>query len=354
MSTSPLNHYSHIVDVTPHWGFNELFNKPTLCAKLITAMNTYGKICCFTWEGRSATDNGFYALLDELCEYYKWNKSDIHIETGNPIEYHPEYPVSLTLTRMWNMFDIKKIVPTTWNQKKVYGMFIGRASANRMYCYYRNNRFNYKHLGITSFNHNISNILTDYDALQYLQYTNSTPAEMYSELTPYSDISTTLSHHIGYPDNMIGWEKVYQDIAIEVVCETSTSANCADVSEKILRPILHKRPFLLVSSPNMLTFLQSMGFRTFDNVIPSWYDHMSDNFRIDAVFDILDNLISTGKINTLLNDCQSDIDHNYAVLTELYNKWYTRIEFNQNCAQLMQFVYNNIIASLAQWQSKRL
>jgi|TARA_R110001606_G_C15402591_1_gene653330 hypothetical protein len=50
-------------------------------------------------------------------------------------------------------------------------------------------------------------------------------------------------------------------------------------SEKIFKPIAFEHPFIVVSTPNFLTSLKAIGYRTFDKLIDESYDNEQDDFK---------------------------------------------------------------------------
>lgn len=72
--------------------------------------------------------------------------------------------------------------------------------------------------------------------------------------------------------------KYYLDhVQFEVVTETVLFSSCMFISEKVFKPILHKKPFLLLSSVNSLKYLRELGFKTFHPIIDETYDTESNN-----------------------------------------------------------------------------
>lgn len=61
-----------------------------------------------------------------------------------------------------------------------------------------------------------------------------------------------------------------------VVTETNFYDDKLHLTEKIFKPIVIKRPFILVGSPGNLAYLKSYGFETFDKWIDESYDLESD------------------------------------------------------------------------------
>ena len=63
----------------------------------------------------------------------------------------------------------------------------------------------------------------------------------------------------------------------EVVQETVLYTSCLFVSEKVFKPLLFKKPFILLSSVGTLEYLRKLGFKTFHPIIDENYDSESDN-----------------------------------------------------------------------------
>ena len=103
------------------------------------------------------------------------------------------------------------------------------------------------------------------------------------------------------------------------MCETTTWPGAFHVTEKTLRPMYYKRPFLVVGSKDYLKNLRAMGFRTFDNIISTAYDQTDGLVRVDRVFETLEQLIDQG-IDDILDQCHDDIEHNHNLLLELSTK----------------------------------
>ena len=69
-----------------------------------------------------------------------------------------------------------------------------------------------------------------------------------------------------------------------VVTETVYFLPKLHLTEKIFKPIVSKRPFILVAAPGNLAYLKSYGFRTFDQWIDESYDLEPDHYiRIEKI-----------------------------------------------------------------------
>lgn len=73
---------------------------------------------------------------------------------------------------------------------------------------------------------------------------------------------------------------------LHLVNETVFYDRKLHLTEKIFHPIVHLRPFILVSSPGNLKYLKSYGFKTFEKWIDESYDEIDDDDqRLDLIAD---------------------------------------------------------------------
>jgi hypothetical protein len=61
---------------------------------------------------------------------------------------------------------------------------------------------------------------------------------------------------------------------ISLVCETAVSIGSIAITEKTLKPILLKKPFLVVAEPYFLKYLRYIGFKTFNSIFDESYDNI--------------------------------------------------------------------------------
>lgn len=78
--------------------------------------------------------------------------------------------------------------------------------------------------------------------------------------------------------------QLWQNSLLHLVNETVFYEPKLHLTEKVFKPIVAKRPFLLVAAPGNLEYIRSYGFRTFDHWIDESYDHIQDpDQRLDAI-----------------------------------------------------------------------
>lgn len=324
-----------IIDIQRHWGEREIYYAGELSSKIIHGMQTAGYVTLRSKECRSLRTSGLKSLLDQLCYYWQWDKKNIIIETGNVYDTQATdlgYTINLVFrSEPLINTDISCIEHRLWNKEKTYGMFIGRANVTRMRAIYNHQKFEFKEQGLTSFNHDFEYHTDSYYLLDYLCQSDQRFSEI-KQIKPYSDIGPVLTPPITLQYGGTNWNNVYEKIGIEIVLETAEDEESVALTEKLSRPILYKRPFILVAGRNSIKNIYKHlgdlgshilpcellgGLKFFENVIPLDYDNDGGIERVDHAFDILHTLIRTGKINTILEDCYDDIEHNYQYIINL-------------------------------------
>lgn len=73
--------------------------------------------------------------------------------------------------------------------------------------------------------------------------------------------------------------KIYNQTAYSIVCETNFDNHYSFYTEKIVKPILARRLFIVFSGQYYLRNLRSLGFLTFDGIIDESYDLEPDLVR---------------------------------------------------------------------------
>jgi hypothetical protein len=125
-----------------------------------------------------------------------------------------------------------------------------------------------------------------------------------------------------YLDNVSNYKHASADIAFpfsfsalwHVVTETNFYEDKIHLTEKIFKPIVCKRPFILVSATENLNYLKSYGFKTFDSWIDESYDNVSDpDLRIDLICKEIEKLskLSPKKLKDMHLEMQEILEFNY-------------------------------------------
>ena len=121
--------------------------------------------------------------------------------------------------------------------------------------------------------------------------------------------------NIGIPNDIctLGSHDLWQQAFINVVTETTT--NGTFLSEKIWKPIIGKRPFLLLGPPGSLMRLTELGFKTFHKWFDEDYDAEEDQeWAIHIIVDTLEGI--------------SQLNHNEQL--QMYSEMKEILEYNHH------------------------
>lgn len=105
-------------------------------------------------------------------------------------------------------------------------------------------------------------------------------------LLDHTDVDGNHSAHLGYKEYGL-----WQNSFLHVVNETVFYDSKLHLTEKIFKPIVCLRPFVLVAAPGNLAYLRSYGFETFSNWIDESYDQETDHERrLDLIASEVDRI----------------------------------------------------------------
>jgi hypothetical protein len=99
-----------------------------------------------------------------------------------------------------------------------------------------------------------------------------------------------------------------------IVTETVYYDAKLHLTEKIFKPIVAKRPFILAAAPGNLAYLKSYGFQTFDRWIDESYDAIQDPAdRMTAIVDQVDRLcqLSPAELASMYQEMTDVLEHNF-------------------------------------------
>lgn len=119
------------------------------------------------------------------------------------------------------------------------------------------------------------------------------------------------------PESTIG---VYDNIFCSVVAESEFFEVTSNVSEKTLSAIQHKKPFVILGSPNTLQLLKDLGFKTFEKYWSEDYDnYYCSKERFEKVCDVIEFIDSftIDQCKDMLLDMEDILEHNYATLQKM-------------------------------------
>lgn len=150
--------------------------------------------------------------------------------------------------------------------------------------------------------------------------------ETFYDLLPLHVDSLNFETYFAFDSNHRLLKKHFNETYFSLVNETFFDyQNVRFLTEKIYKPIMHKHPFLLVSSPYSLELLREQGYETFDGIIDESYDKISDNNkRLNLIIKETERLcnLSQQELKTFCEFCLPIVEHNYRVFFEKQIKIY--------------------------------
>lgn len=267
-------------------------------------------------EAICLTNLGLYDLLD------KFEFEQVRIKTWNPLEQHPRY----TIDFHGPSYCLRKnpdIDPDLhdWNLKRRFLCFYHRPTAARLGLA----AHLHAHYADTSLIHFSTDDLVDFELDKLLQWDVASTAEA-AKLLP--ELPLLLGSPKGYT-KFTGYDytdpltQVYRDILVDVVVENHVAGKTFFPTEKTIRAMLLKKPFVVFGSRDFLAYLRQIGFRTFADFWDEDYDGYEGADRLLKIKALIDNLaqIPMDKLQAMYWDMQYTLDHNYNLLqSQTYTK----------------------------------
>jgi hypothetical protein len=109
---------------------------------------------------------------------------------------------------------------------------------------------------------------------------------------------------------------IYNQTAYSIVAETNFDNDYSFYTEKIVKPIIAERLFIVFSGQYYLRNLRSLGFRTFDGIIDETYDTIEDpTTRFARAFKQMEYLITLSQAD-VLEKIREIVEHNKRIMFE--------------------------------------
>jgi hypothetical protein len=272
-------------------------------------------------EGPCFESIGGFKLLEQF------DYQQVVLITRNLLEQHPQFQIKVRQAWYFLKVDPSQDYTSyhTWSKTKIFGCFYNRP------LWYRiglaaNLQHDYSHcsvINIRSDPHLDNRQLFEIQKLfencvdsfqKFATVVTTWPQQL--EITDTYGFYTTNEH----TDQLACF---YSDFLIDVVAETWTQGDCFFPTEKTVRPMLLKKPMIVMGPKNYLEYLRQMGFRTFSDFWDEEYDGYEGRDRYLKILKLIDNLATKSKneLESMYWDMQHILDWNYnLLLTQEYNK----------------------------------
>lgn len=270
-------------------------------------------------EGCDCSVIGLYDLLD-LFQF-----ASVEIQTSNCLEKHHKYKV--THKGCFKAFECTND-PTTyqpyhiWNRHKLFGIFYNRPIWHRLGLLAHLYK---EHRDLTLINFRSDPMCIDSrelfeidqlfvnhpeSAKKFLDCYSEFPL-LLEEVDTYTLEGTTTKH----TDQLCHH---YPNILIDIVAEPFTTGNTFYPTEKTVRPMLLKKPMIVMTGRDQLLYLRQMGFMTFNDFWDETYDGFEGKDRYIKILKVIDDLAkkSMSEMESMYQAMQPVLQHNHDLLIE--------------------------------------
>ena len=147
-----------------------------------------------------------------------------------------------------------------------------------------------------------SKLSTKSRLLVHEQFKNLSKPFIVDESVPNGELSANLNYAL------------QQEAFIHLVSETIFYEEKLHLTEKVFKPIIARRPFMLVAAPGNLAYIKSYGFKTFDRWIDESYDSEKDpDIRIEKIVKELTRLCNMSKeeLDNMYREMLPTLEYNF-------------------------------------------
>jgi hypothetical protein len=107
--------------------------------------------------------------------------------------------------------------------------------------------------------------------------------------------------------------QIIQNSFLNIITETCYSSNYVYISEKTIKPIICKRPFLMLGTPGSILHLKNLGFKTFNRWWDESYDlELNHAKRLQKVYYIAEEILNKSmlELEIILDEMSEVLNHN--------------------------------------------
>ena len=293
----------------------KVWNPELIVSKLVTFIHHNGKLVVDTnKEGPCLQTSGIESLINEAVGVTGLPHESVTIYNSNLLPSAKLFN-EVCLDGLIELQQYKTVYAESNSDgiKYHFGNFIGRANWIRLYLastldhlyknktlqsfhWERNHDYHRNHLGFEELLDRISNV--DF----VLAFLKRCPLR-FDEFDCYPILN----------DSSVQLENQYRQIFVDIACETYFSGNTFFITEKTLRPMTYRRPFILQGPRHFLKNLKQLGFQTFDRWWDESYDQDSWEYKHIAITDLMNTISqwSLDKLQTVYSEMSEVLEINY-------------------------------------------
>jgi hypothetical protein len=259
-------------------------------------------------EGHCLRFSGVYDILDT----FKFEH--VKIVSANALEYHPVYEIESSTWCYWldNISNFDSGFDYSWTGTKRFGCIYGRPSAQRLGIAAQ---LAYKHKDLsfirTKFDFSTEDTRKLFDIQRLFSWDSS--AVNHLELLNNPEFYASYDYSPGNHNtgNLLNYD--YTQFLIDIVSEPCCKGNAFYPTEKIVRAMLCKHPFIAMTNKNYLIYLRQLGFKTFYEFWDEDYDGIDGKDRYLHILRLVDTLAAMDEqsFRQMYLDMTEILNHNY-------------------------------------------
>ena len=282
-------------------------------------------------EGPCCQTSGIDNMLDSIVKKFGFDPNSYTINTSNQLassQYreHRQPWVELDLAKEKATHAIE--VESTLNKR--FAIFIGRSNwqrlglASHLWTNYKNQTTMTFHYDPTIDYH-----VANFGLEELLVKEKDACHNVFNFIQQLPIRQTLMSYPILWNQGAFDLDKYYQDIFCEIVCETYFTGQTFFVTEKLLRCIVNRRPFVVQGPKWFLRNLKKLGFKTFSQWWDEGYDEDPSDSRYTTLCNNIDYIAQQNEkdISQWYQEMQPILEHNIQVLQKLTNEQILNTEF---------------------------
>lgn len=291
-------------------------------ADIISEYQTTGEVHISTnSEGISLHRADFYKVLDYVSDKFNIDKSKVYIHTVNILETHDKYNIISLPSNWWSEVrpHIDKFYTLTKKQSELKTLcsFMGRVNWHRLimasWLYNR-----YQDQCLISFNYNhtdVDKVCSDLTEINFYQSDALEESVLFLKNCPLIVDDLYYNKVVPYDEQWLNYLNpltYYDRVFLDLVSETYIMGDTFFATEKTLRPIIAKTPFITVGPKNYLANLRQMGFKTFSRWWDESYDFCEGPLRILEIKKVITEIMlwPQERLQQTLQEMESVLEHN--------------------------------------------
>lgn len=309
---------------------NEIvWNSDQITFDLISAAKNGTVDIDLAYEGPCCQNVGLDSILDNIAQLLSLGPDHFVIHTSNQL------PSSRYVEKRYGLVELsraKQFCNTvgSWNFEKRFGLFIGRSNpirlgiAGYLYTEHKDQTEMSFHYDPTDDFHR-NNFGLEILLEKYWDHRH----RVFKFLDHVPITYDKQTYPILWNQAAFDLSKQYQSLFCEIICETFTSGKTFFLTEKTMRCIAFKRPFIVHGPKYFLHNLKMLGFQTFSDWWDESYDQDTDYSRYGSILHNVDWIASQSQntIKRWYQEMQPVLEHNCRVLANLTNQEILKTSF---------------------------